>query len=316
MIPSSNDTFIYLAMDPHAGYRIINKQISLKNQLKQTNYVVWLPRVSNQSEEMVTIDCAFFEKNAWKNSSIRFLLSENGWILAHDKKILADFKPVSTEIANKYKDQFYLAINKGVSEHLQKELILDEKYRVNPEISLRSTNELLSGYHGTFHRIQLTPDVEQAITCDLTGEYFQEPVIMLKTMQNIKASDGKHYTLYEGRSYDKSALEQANISCDFYQPNEALKQITSKISPLSQMELSLLAEEHLEDPVSLLWNDASNRNVCNFVQAWPRFKGFLQEHLKSQIEILIEEKDLKRKREYNPLDDEKNPKQLCMEKTI
>lgn len=314
-MPSSNETFIYKAMDPQAGYRKLNKHGHLKTQVKNTNYVIHLTRVSNRNEKMITIDCLFFDKNAWKQDSVRFSLCETGWQLAHTKEILENYQPVSTETANKYKDQFNTAINKGISEYFKKDLILDEKYRIIPDIGLQTTCQLYTGYHGTYHRIQLTGDIEQAITCDLTGEFFKEPVIMLEKMENIMGPDRKKYTLREGKSYEKSALEKAKVPCNSYKSNETLKQIVDKISPLSQMELSSLTDEHLVDPISEY--DESNKNVCYFMEAWPRFKGYLQEHLKNGIEIELNEKDLKRKRVDEQVEDDGRIfKQPCIKEHV
>jgi hypothetical protein len=97
--------------------------------------------------------------------------------------------------------------------------------------------------------VSLTPGVRQAITCEITGETFENPVVMKR--DKLVKNGKKDLILYKGRSYEEQALQRLNVKPTDYFSNITLRNIINRIGSNDIDKIELLIEDRAFDVVSL-----------------------------------------------------------------
>lgn len=313
-------------MDKQTGYNIIAKEMVKHPQIQNTNQALWHIRGCN-TPGMIAIDYIFFVEKVFQMRSMRFLYTQNQeFVCANNmtssevQNALKSMIHITAETAIKYIDPLINAINNTAQVIHNNSLNFEMLYLINPGKDIAITSKIYSGYAGEYIQIELTPDIKQAISCEISGEIFIEPMTMKVDIENVFMPNHQTYTLRRGRSYEKALLEKSNVDSQFFCFNYTLKHIVDRIGSLQQEKITMLTKDTLKDPISLecfekpvilpsgqtisqesffnivksgnlecplsrrpfeIVEVVSNVNVLHFLQAWPRYKYTLLTFIES-----------------------------------
>jgi hypothetical protein len=209
----------------------------------------------------------------WVGDSTRMALTKTGWINATNsnlpavKAALQNLQTVTSEDAHMHKESLEQYIRGYKFDHF------DVKDRINPAPEEQTESELYSNYVSIArhedHRpeavlashlgqekaekkaskVSLTPAVLQAVSCNLTGKPFKDPVVMKEDMK-IETKFGA-YVLRKGHSYEKSAVLNAKVPENKFYANFMLKRVIDSLGANDPAKLENLTEARLQDPVLL-----------------------------------------------------------------
>ncbi len=273
--------YIYKPMERHAGYRIIKENAQKMEQentalanIKQNATPLWLLRESNVAG-MLTIDYIYWENKAgcWAENSIRMALTSAGWIDASDinnpavQEALKSKRPVTAQMALEHKDSLSSFIGQYHTSSNYAHLQFMLANRQNPGKEQQSKSAVYSGYttvasqsftpifesiskKPTPTKIILDPALTQAITCDITGKPFKDPVVLIQDCMKPNA-ENKVLCLKKGRSYEKSALLALGIENKWFYDNFTLNKIIDRLGANDVEKLQSLTDERLLDNVLL-----------------------------------------------------------------
>ncbi len=281
--------YIFEAMQPETGWKRLTTQANKRPDLqviKDSGTVLWLLRASRQPG-MLTIDCIAWdkEKGDWAKSNTRMALTPAGWINASDinspiiQEALKSMQNISPKEAGKHKDSLekYISdynVNSSTVKGLAWRFKIEN--RVNPKKSEQTNTSLYTDYiiaeiddlpqpppiltaakliekkdaSKKVTQVSLTPDVIQAISCEITGQTFKEPVVILSDML-IKTKEGVSFQLRKGQSYEKAALLAAGVGAANFYVNFQLGKIIDRLGANNAEKLEKLEAERLQDAVFL-----------------------------------------------------------------
>lgn len=257
------DIYIYKAMDQSQGFRVLkarSEELINLSEIKERRQPLWLLRESSTQKGMLTADyIQWNNQNAqWEQGSMRVVLhKDKGWVNANDpsdqdvKEAIKHMENVDSETAVHHLE--------SLSDYFKNKKLVT-LYRMNPAKVEQTNQAVYSGYivaadlptssNVAKVSVSLTPPIQQAITCELSGKIMKEPVVM-KADVKVKTADGRDFFLRKGRSYEKSALEILNVNRDIYVTNFTLSKVISRLGCNDEGRLNSLEEERLIDPVLL-----------------------------------------------------------------
>lgn len=252
-----SDIYIYRAMSQQAGHRILLEKLSKIDEdiLKENDQALWLLRESRY-KSMLTIDYLIWDKenNTWTTHSTRMLLSNIGWINADEinSPIIKEARKTAEEIDANTASQYENSLIEYIETCPLAKFIIAN--RMNPAKHDQSTSLVFSGYQvknqdEANYGVILLPGVKQAITCEITGQCFRNPVVMKEcSLVNL---NGSYLKLYSGRSYEKSQLIMLGVKSSSYYENRALKSIINRLGAKDSKKIELLIEDCAKDAVTL-----------------------------------------------------------------
>ncbi len=263
--PATSDEpniYIFKSMDRNVGYRHLKRMADeLPNiaQIKETGQTLWLLRESNTQKGMLTVDFISWDNktNDWRENSTRMALHpDKGWINANKsddpsfKEAMESISAVNSETAEKHQGslQTYLST-------LPCKLTIE--YRMNPAKQEQANQGIYTHYvivdsDEPTHKVSvpLTPSITQAITCELSGKVFKNPVVLIRDI-TIPGGGGRMIQLNQGKSYEKSELEQIGIYPNNYHTNFVLQKIINRLGCGDKGLMENLTNDRLIDPVML-----------------------------------------------------------------
>lgn len=329
------DLYIFAAMDRNVGYAKLKdmaNDLPHIAQVKETGQSLWLLRESNTQRGMLTVDIIRWDtnNNRWRENSTRMALHiDNGWIDASDTKLpevkeaMKSMHQVNARSAGQHQD----SLMKYLGDLPTFKLLVEN--RLNPSKSQQAKSSIYSQYTSTANigrsaenenskktatSVLLTPDIIQAISCEISGKVLQKPMVLKADMARPNPN-GHTMHLNRGKSYELAELQRLGISANFYCPNFVLAKIISRLGCNNIGLIENLESDRLIDPVMLEILDdpyilpsghslskttidgmiASNRslkcpqtqqpftkenivsniNLARFIRAWPESKALL-----------------------------------------
>lgn len=261
-LPEESTIYIFKSMDRNAGYKKLKDHAAhLPNlaEIIKSGTTLWLLRESNTQVGMLTVDFIIWdkEKNNWRENSTRMALHpDKGWINASDvtaplfQETMAAISKVNSETAAKHQDslQSYLST-------LSFNLLVEN--RMNPAKNEQATQPIYTSYVtiGEDHPankkvlVSLTPATAQAITCELSGKVFKDPVVLKRDL--ILTIHKNPVKLTKGKSYEKAELQKLGVYPNNYYANFTLNKIINRLGCNSTALIENLSQDRLIDPVML-----------------------------------------------------------------
>ncbi|MGE3318283.1 MAG: U-box domain-containing protein [Candidatus Berkiella sp.] len=255
-----SDIYIFAAMDANSGYALLmNKAKDLPNiaQIKASGQPLWLLRESNTQVGMLTVDFITWneEKNNWIPQSTRMALHpQKGWINASDPKNpdFIEAKQSMTQVNAETADKHQQSLQAYLDAFPNARFSLEN--RMNPLKSQQAQAPIYTTYitdqqpANQKALVPLTPGVAQAITCELSGKVFKDPVVLNRDI-TLPGVSGRQLKL--GRSYEKSELEKLGINSSNFYANFTLKKIVNRLGCNDAGLMENLSNDRLVDPVML-----------------------------------------------------------------
>lgn len=260
------ELYIFAAMDRNLGYSRLKEaanELPHIAQVKESGQCLWLLRESNTQPGMLTADFIHWDKenNRWLEKSTRMALHrEKGWINASApnnpevKEALKSIHTVNAKSAGRHQE----SLTSYLSSFSPFNLLVQN--RLNPSKSQQAQLSLYSQY--TSHAkaaassshsktpVLLTPDIIQAISCEISGKVLKVPVVLIRDI-TIANPEGYPMKLSKGKSYELAELQRLGVDSKDYYPNFVLQKIISRLGSNDAGLIEKLETERLIDPVLL-----------------------------------------------------------------
>jgi hypothetical protein len=258
----ASSIYVFKSMDRNVGYRHLKMLADdLPNiaQIKETGQALWLLRESNTQKGMLTVDYIFWDNkiNNWYENSTRMALHPiKGWVNASNvddpsfKEAMATISEVNSETAEKHQGSLETYLST-----LPYTLTITN--RMNPTKQEQANQGIYTGYvtvgdDKPTHKVSvpLIPATTQAITCELSGKVFKNPVVLTKNI-TIPGQGGISIQLNKGKSYEKAELEKIGVDSAYYFVNFVLQKIINRLGCGDNALMNNLSHAWLIDPVML-----------------------------------------------------------------
>jgi|GEM_PF-3700946 len=245
----STDVYIFKAMLPIKGYDILREQFFSIDQeaLKARGESPWLLRESNITG-MLTIDFLKFNETTtqWECKSRRMALTADGWVCSSTlKDTIKVIEQITAESASNHQE--------SLNNYIQSMNFLLAN-RLNPLKHQQTTCGIYTTYsilgEPSSNKVNLSPGLAQAISCELSRKPFKKPVVINSNMQ-IRVEGWNFISLYQGRSYEESELIKLKVPQEKYYRNFVLEKVIDRLGCEDATKIEKLSEERLLDPVFL-----------------------------------------------------------------
>ena len=256
------DIYIFKAMDRNVGYRLLKtKAEGMLNiaQIKQNEEIIWLLRESNTQKGMLTVDYISWDniKQIWKENSTRMALHPNkGWIPTSDTnspdfiEAMKSINKVDSDTAGEHQATLQAYLSKLP-------YALNVQNRMNPTKQEQAKQGIYTSYivvgadrPSNKVSVPLTPPITQAISCELSGKVFKDPVVLIRDI-TIPGGGGRPIQLNKGKSYERSELEKIGIDPANYYTNFVLSKIINRLGCGDKGLIENLSDDRMVDPVML-----------------------------------------------------------------
>lgn len=238
-----------------------------KKQLGQNKEGLWLIRESATQLGVIVIQYIHWDDNQWKEGAGKLAyLPGKGW--TSDTSNLSYFLPITNDNINECFNSLLMCLPssphfllkhlinprqkpdnaRGEKDEVSFETTVLTRYQrafVEQKSNAKKREAVTNIENQTAVKVKLSAGMIQAITCELSGKTFSDPVIM---NEDVKIGSIK---LVKGTSYERKELEKLKVKTSKYYDNLNLKFAVNRLGCNDSGKIRSFTEERLQDPIEL-----------------------------------------------------------------